>query len=252
MTALNPHLAAAPESGVVAFPRPATAAPVFARLPRAPVTGSPVPHLTSLYHDPDPGPWGDRSYPGNCSGNLIRDVLRFLAPASVYDPMSGSGTCRQVCEHLGVPCVSGDIHHGFDACEPHYTDAFAFCWLHPPYGRQKVYAADPRDLSREPTLEGFLTRYDRLIRSCARAVVPGGHLGILMGDYSDREWGFTPLVYWTKHLAFAAGLRQCATDIVRFSHGASSGRKAYRSSFIPGLHDVLCLFQKPHAHQEYL
>jgi hypothetical protein len=28
-----------------------------------------------------------------------------------------------------------------------------------------------------------------------------------------------PLVYWTKHLAFAAGLRQCCTDIIRFSHG---------------------------------
>lgn len=65
-----------------------------------------------------------------------------------------------------------------------------------------------------------------------------------MGDYTDREAGFVPLTYWTKQLAFACGLRQCCTDIVRFSHGASS-RKAYRSSFIPGLHDIVTIFEKP-------
>lgn len=50
---------------------------------------------------------------------------------------------------------------------------------------------------------------------------------------------------WTKYLAFKAGLRQHCTDIVRFSHGASSGRKVYRSSFIPGLHDTCMVFEKP-------
>lgn len=66
-----------------------------------------------------------------------------------------------------------------------------------------------------------------------------------MGDYSDREAGFVPLTHHTKVLAFGLGLRQCATDIIRFSHGASSGRKVYRSSFIPGLHDVCMIFEKP-------
>ena len=53
-----------------------------------------------------------------------------------------------------------------------------------------------------------------------------------------------PLVYHTKRLAFAAGLRQHCTDIIRFSHGASSGKKVYRISFIPGLHDVCMIFEK--------
>jgi hypothetical protein len=65
-----------------------------------------------------------------------------------------------------------------------------------------------------------------------------------MGDYSDRAAGFVPLTHQTKALAFELGLRQCATDIIRFSHGASSGRKVYRSSFIPGLHDVCMIFEK--------
>jgi hypothetical protein len=53
-----------------------------------------------------------------------------------------------------------------------------------------------------------------------------------------------PLTYHTKRLAFAAGLRQHCTDIVRFSHGASSGKKVYKSVFIPGLHDVCSVFEK--------
>jgi hypothetical protein len=44
-------------------------------------------------------------------------------------------------------------------------------------------------------------------------------------------------------LAFDAGLRQHCTDIVRFSHGASSAKKTYRSSFIPGLHDICSIFE---------
>ena len=69
-------------------------------------------------------------------------------------------------------------------------------------------------------------------------------LAILMGDYTDRDAGFVPLTYWTKRLAFEAGLRQVCTDIIRFSHGASSSKKVYRSSFIPGLHDVCMVFEK--------
>lgn len=242
---INPFLAAAPERGAAVASESRRDRPVVARLPRAPKTASPVPHLTSLYHTDDPGPWGDRRYPGNCSGHLVRDLLRFYGATTVYDPMTGSGTCRDVCRDLGLDCWSGDVRDGFDACEPRFTDAFDFVWLHPPYYRQKRYADDPRDLSREPTFAGFLTRYDRLIRASAQAVKPGKQLAILMGDYADREYGYLPLVYHTKRLAFAAGLRQAATDIIRFSHGASSGRKVYRSSFIPGLHDVCVVFTKP-------
>ena len=39
------------------------------------------------------------------------------------------------------------------------------------------------------------------------ALKRGGKLAILMGDYSDREAGYVPLVYHTKRLAFAAGLQ---------------------------------------------
>ena len=221
---------------------------VYARLPLAPQNTSPVPSLTSLYHNPEAGHYGNRSYPGNCSGNLIRDLLRFFQVSGpVFDPMQGSGTCRDVCDELGLECVSLDIHQGFDACDPAGFPegmAFDFIWVHPPYYRQKLYAADSRDLSRAPSLDAFLERYGQFFRNCASVLRPGGKLAVLMGDYCDRQEGFVPLVYHSKRLAFAAGLRQSCTDIIRFSFGASSSKKVYRSSFIPGLHDVCVVFEK--------
>jgi hypothetical protein len=211
-----------------------------------------VPHLTSLYHFHRAGEYGDRSYPGNCGGRLIRDLLLFFRPkTTILDPMAGSGTCADVCRELGLPCLSRDIRQGFDATNPDCfrnlppAVAFDFVWAHPPYWRQKIYTDAPCDLSRAPTLDAFLERYAAFMGNCASILSTGGKFAILMGDYCDHEAGFVPLTYHTKQLAFAAGLRQCCTDIIRFSHGASSSRKVYRSSFIPGLHDVCMVFQKP-------
>jgi hypothetical protein len=219
---------------------------VYAKLPLAPLNASPVPHLTSLYHFSRAGDYGNRSYPGNCGGTLIADLLRFFNVKSVFDPMTGSGTCRDVCRELSVYCYSSDLHQNVDACNATQfpRGCFEFAWIHPPYWRQKLYCDDPRDLSRTPTLQDFLDRYRLLIANCAGALVPGGKLAILMGDYNDREAGFVPLTYHTKQLAFELGLRQSCTDIIRFSHGASSSRKVYRSSFIPGLHDVCMVFER--------
>ena len=246
-TIVNPFYAARNRRVALSKPMPSDR-PVYARLPRAPITGSPVPHLTSLYHFHRAGEYGDRSYPGNCGGNLIKDLLNYFRPVGlVFDPMTGSGTASDVCAELGIPCMTGDIHQGFDACDPHEFpsgETFDFIWAHPPYWRQKLYADDPRDLSRSPTLDHFLVRYGQFIRNCARALKRGGKLAILMGDYSDRDAGFVPLIHHTKRLAFAAGLHQHCTDIIRFSHGASSGTKVYRSSFIPGLHDICMIFEK--------
>lgn len=220
----------------------------IAVLPMAPVNRSPVPGLTSLYHKAFAGPYGSRRYPGNCSGELIKDLLKYFRPRRVLDPMTGSGTCGDVCKELGIDCTSFDIRGGQDACDSATYDGlgkFDFIWLHPPYWRQKVYSADLRDLSRCETLEGFLARYEELIESCVAVLEPAGRLAILMGDYSDRDAGYCPLVFHTQRLCFEAGLKQKDTQIIRFSHGASSSRKTYESSFIPGLHDVCTIVQKP-------
>jgi hypothetical protein len=245
---INPFYAARNRRVPTIRTKPPASEPIrYARLPQSPLNASPVPHLTSLYHFDEPGPYGDRRYPGNCPGRLIKDLLLFFRSASVYDPMTGSGTCRDVCDELSIPCRSHDLKSGFDACDPkNYRehDRFEFCWLHPPYWRMKIYSADPRDLSTAPTLDAFLHGYSRLIENCKRILKPGGILAILMGDYCDRQLGFVPLTFHTKRFAFDHGLRQQCTDIVRFGHGATSNRKVYQRAFIPGLHDVCMIFEK--------
>lgn len=243
---INPFYAARATRTATVQPRPATVQHEYVKLPLAPINASPVPHLTSLYHFDRAGEYGSRRYPGNCGGNLIKDLLRYFKPKSVFDPMTGSGTCRDVCDELGIDCWSSDMHQGIDACDAAQFPraCFEFAWIHPPYWRQKLYTNDPRDLSRPPTLAVFLERYKLLIENCAGSLAPGGKLAILMGDYQDRDEGFVPLTYYTKLLAMKAGLRPCCTDIIRFSHGASSSRKVYRSAFIPGLHDVCTVFER--------
>lgn len=244
----NPYYAARMNRVVTPPPtRPDRSSTVYAKLPAAPSNTSPVPHLTSLYHFNDDGRNRDAHYPGNCGGNLIKDLLRFFRAKNAFDPFSGSGTCRDVCKELGIPCSYLDIRFGQDASNPASyprIQKFDFIWSHPPYWRMKKYTNDIRDLSQQPTLAAFLERYQRFIANCAGILSPGGTFAILMGDYNDREAGYVPLTWWTKKLAFEVGLRQSCTDIVRFSHGASSSRKTYRSSFIPGLHDLCMIFKK--------
>lgn len=92
--------------------------PQYVPLPAAPKTGSPVPWLTSIHAIPGRGDYGDPAYRGNCSGLLIRDLLLYHQPRRVLDPMSGGGTCRDVCRELEIECVSLDIRSGQDAAQP--------------------------------------------------------------------------------------------------------------------------------------
>jgi hypothetical protein len=82
---VNPFYAARTKRAVISSRREPQR--VYAKLPRAPINASPVPHLTSLYHFSRAGEYGDRSYPGNCGGNLIKDLLRYFKPASVFAPL---------------------------------------------------------------------------------------------------------------------------------------------------------------------
>lgn len=219
----------------------------YVRLPQPPETGSPVPWLTSLHSTVTRGPYGDSTYRGNCSGYLIKDLLRFFTPNNALDPMSGSGTCRDVCEELGIPCASFDLKAGQDATDPaSYADLgpFDFVWMHPPYWRMIRYNDSPACLSNAATPAEFERRMTIVLSHCRAVLSKRGRIAILMGDYSDCEHGFVSCTFLTKRAAETAGLRQCCTDIIRFQHGNTSSRKRYFSSFIPGLHDVCMVFEQ--------
>lgn len=217
--------------------------PVF--LPPVPRTASPVPSLTSIHAIDGRGPYGDSRYRGNCSGLLIRDLLKYYQPHRVLDPMAGGGTCHDVCRQLNIDCFSFDLHAGFDAQDPDsYRDLgeFDFIWLHPPYWNIIRYGNDPRCLSNAPTLIDFQRRLRRVIRNCHSVLARRGHLAILMGD-GKHAGEYMGLPFRTLWLAFQENLWLAAPEIIRFQHGATSSTKAYTTNFIPRLHDI-CLVLK--------
>ena len=217
-------------------------------IPSAPRNASPVPHLTSIHSSVIRGSYGSSRYPGNCDGNIIKDLLLYFQPQNVFDPMTGSGTCQDVCQELQIPCDSQDISQGFDAAskDGYQTDhRYDFIWLHPPYWRMKLYTDDSHDLSNASTLQEFDQALQQLIANCRQVLSPRGRLAILMGDYFDKQAGqMIPCTHLTRKACFQQELWPACTEIIRLSHRASSSRKTYSSSFIPGLHDTCSIWKK--------
>ena len=219
---------------------------ILVRLPQAPKTASPVPWLTSIHATEGRGPYGDSRYRGNCSGLLIRDLLLYYQPATVLDPMSGGGTCRDVCVELGMSCVSFDLRNGFDAADPcNYRELgrFGFIWLHPPYWNMIRYNDNPRCLSNAPTLDAFVESLRNVLRNCASVLADGGIIALLMGDgkHDGRYMGLPFRTYWA---AIEEGLELAAPEIIRFGHGSTSSQQKYQFSFIPRLHDVCLVLRR--------
>ena len=215
------------------------------RLPQAPLTKSPVPWLTSIHATEGRGPYGDSKYRGNCSGLLIRDLLLYYRPVRVLDPMSGGGTCWDVCHALDIPCVSFDLRQGFDATDSACYASLGVCdfvWLHPPYWNMIRYNDHPRCLSNAPTLDAFVDSLRTVLRNCASVLSPAGQVAILMGD-GKHQGRYMGLPFRTFSAAAEEGYELAAPEIIRFGHGSTSSQKAYSFSFIPRLHDV-CLVLK--------
>lgn len=228
---------------------PGSASAELQAAPKIPTTASPTPWLTSLHLREGRGPYGSGTFRGNCSGLLIRDLLLYYRPRAVLDPMSGSGTCRDVCRELGIACQSLDLATGFDAASPAAfarLGTFDFVWLHPPYWKMIRYGEDPRCLSQSPTLADFCERLRCVFRNCAGVLHAAGKLAVLIGD--GREAGrYWALPFRAFGLAAREGLRLAAPEIIRASHGASSSHKTYATSFIPRLHDVCLVLQRDEA-----
>jgi hypothetical protein len=162
--------------------------------------------------------------------------------------MEGSGTCRDVCQELGIHYDGFDLSGGFDALElENYSGAgilYDFIWLHPPYYNMLKYNDDPRCLSRVEALGNFLDKLIVVIGNCLAVLSRNGHLAILIGDIT-RRGNCCQLPFLTWQLAsLHHGLRLAVPEIIRLQHGATSTKREYAHAFIPRLHDVLMVFKQ--------
>ncbi|MDX9993467.1 MAG: hypothetical protein RBS68_15605 [Anaerolineales bacterium] len=54
---------------------------------------------------------GRAGWRGNHPPTLSRELIDWLKPGFVIDPMCGSGTTGDVCTHLGIPFWQSDLRH---------------------------------------------------------------------------------------------------------------------------------------------
>jgi len=207
-----------------------------------PTHRQPVPHLTSLYHFNQNGDYGNEAILALQRQPDQGLAALFQAGRLVFDPCRLGHLPRRLPE-LASACLFLGHPPGLRRLRPRSFPPmrrFASSGRNPPYWRQKLYADDPRDLIACPTAGGVPARYGLFPSQLARALKRGGKLAVLMGDYPDRDAGFLP---WstTPTLAFAAGLRQHCTDIVR-SCTRRQLPEGLSLFLIPTLHDVVSIF----------
>lgn len=195
--------------------------------------------LTSVVSYPERGPWGDRTYPGNCSGYLLIDLCATYQPRRVLDPMEGSGTSREVCADMGIAYAGYDLRTGTDSLTADIGTDYDLIFWHPPYANMKRYTDDPRDISRANTLRAFR---DFLQQGYARffdRLTAGGRLAILMGDLRKRG-RYLPLTVEVANLDRS----HLESIIVKLQHNVTSNDIRYAGSFVPILHETLTIFRR--------
>jgi transcriptional regulator with XRE-family HTH domain len=197
--------------------------------------------LTSLLRYPDRGPWGQSRYFGNCTGYLLVDILDYLQPQSVFDPMEGSGTTKAVCFDLNVACEGRDLRSGFDLLSsPLPNRPFDLIFWHPPYWPGHQYTDHPNDFSNAKTETDFLHRMKDGFERLAGLMTPKGHLVILIGD-GRKNGVFYPM--HSKLIQFGL-LPLEAVLIKEGDHERRARHFQYGPTpFIPTLHEYVLIFQ---------
>lgn len=198
--------------------------------------------LTSLLRYPDRGPWGEAGYFGNCNGYLLIDLIYYFKPASIFDPMEGSGTTGDVCFDLKVDYVGCDLRVGFDLLSSPLPDRyFDLIFWHPPYWPGRQYSDHPNDISNSDGYADFLDRIKLGIARLKDLLTPLGHLAILIGD--GRKQG----VFYPIHSEIIEW-KLLPLEAVVIKDGQHERRANYfrygPNKFIPTLHEYLLIFKR--------
>ena len=197
--------------------------------------------LTSLLRYPDRGPWGQSRYFGNCPGYLLVDLLDYFKPHSVFDPMEGSGTTREVCFDLHVEYEGRDLRTGFDLLSSPLPDrTFELIFWHPPYWPGHRYSDHPNDFSQATNQQDFLQRMQEGLQRLKTCLAPKGHLVMLIGD--GRKNG----VFYSVHSAILQwNILPVETILIKAGdHERRARHFQYGPTrFIPTLHEYVLIFK---------
>jgi SAM-dependent methyltransferase len=142
---------------------------------------------------------GDSRYvgatPSYVPWNLIQRYTR--EGELVVDPMCGSGTTLDVCKDTGrrgrgfdVRPFRPDIEAADARKLPLETGSARLVFVDPPYGDHIHYSDDPRCIGKLSAYDPrFYVEMGKVLFECARVLAPGGHLGLYVCDYFEKQKG---------------------------------------------------------------
>ena len=209
--------------------------------------------LTSVVSYPERGGGGNNKYRGNCSPEIIKDLISHFNLKEINDYMCGSATTRDAASEMGIESNVYDLHSGFDLLNHDIPERSNFTFWHPPYMDiiqysdvmysaaevQKKYGYDPRqsDLSRIPTWEEFVKALNYCMMKQFCALEKGGRMAVLVGDIKKKGRLYSMICELVKP-------GRLENIIIKTQHNCFSENTQYSGKFIPIVHEYLLLLRK--------
>jgi hypothetical protein len=209
--------------------------------------------LSSIVSYPERGDGGSNKYRGNCSPELIKDLIGHFNVHEICDYMCGSGTTADAAADMGIASHTYDLHSGFDLLNRDIPERPEYIFWHPPYHNiitysdavysaaevQSRYGYDPRktDLSRIPDWDGFVEAMNYCMMKQFCALEKGGRMAVLVGDIKKHGRLYSMIFELTK-----PGTLE--NVIIKTQHNCFSDNTRYSGRFIPIVHEYLLLLRK--------
>lgn len=194
------------------------------------------------------GNYGNPLYRGNCSGNVIKNLLQQFYPNSkpkkFIEIFSGGGTGQDVAKELHINnSLHLDLNNGWDALVDEIPSGADFIFSHPPYWdiisyerQRKSYSKN--DLSNNMPYEEFIEKLNIVNEKIYHSLLYGGRHAILIGDVRKQGQYYSII----KDMIWYGDLE---SHIIKIQHNCVSDNKVYTNpNFIPIKHEHLLVFKK--------
>ena len=212
--------------------------------------------MESIVSYPDRGPYGRNTYRGNCSGLLIKDLIKQYKLRGLSDFMVGGGTTEDVVREAGIRGDFADLNRGYDMISMDIPNRAENIFWHPPYGSMIKYADSQYKASDVERATGLSTEtirrndlssftdwneFVKMMNYCMlkqfSALEKGGRMFVLVGDMKKRGVLYSMLCDILK----PGTLEQV---IIKAQHNCWSERQSYSGNFVPIVHEYLLVTRK--------
>lgn len=194
------------------------------------------------------GNYGNLKYRGNCSGNVIKDLLNHFYPTSkpkqFIEIFSGGGTGEDVAKELQINnSLHLDLNNGWDALVDEIPSGSDFIFSHPPYWDIISYekqrnSYSKNDLSNNMPYEEFIEKLNIVNEKIYHSLLYGGRHAMLIGDVRKQGKYYSII----KDMAWYGDLE---SHIIKIQYNCLSNNKIYsNNNFIPIKHEHLLVFKK--------